>query len=43
MVLAAVTLGGGAFGVLGMLLGVPVCSIVYTLVQEFIRSKPEES
>ena len=28
-VLAAVTLGGGAFGVLGMLLGVPVCSIVY--------------
>ena len=41
-VLAAVTLGGGAFGVLGMLLGVPVCSIVYTLVQEFIRSKPAE-
>ena len=41
-VLAAVTLGGGAFGVLGMLLGVPVCSIVYSLVQEFIRSKPAE-
>ena len=37
-VLAAVTIGGGAFGVLGMLLGVPVCSVVYTLVQDFIRS-----
>lgn len=41
-VLAAVTVGGGAFGVLGMLLGVPVCSVIYTLVQEFIRSKPPE-
>ena len=39
-VLAAVTIGGGAFGVLGMLLGVPVCAVIYTLVQEFIRSKP---
>lgn len=37
-VLAAVTVGGGAFGVLGMLLGVPVCSVVYALVQDFIRS-----
>ena len=37
-VLAAVTIGGGAFGVLGMLLGVPVCSVVYALVQDFIRS-----
>ena len=41
-VLAAVTVGGGAFGVLGMLLGVPVCSVIYTLVQEFVRSKPPE-
>ena len=37
-VLAAVTIGGGAFGVLGMLLGVPVCSVVYVLVQEYIRT-----
>ena len=37
-VLAAVTIGGGAFGVVGMLLGVPVCSVVYALVQDFIRS-----
>ncbi len=41
-VLAAVTIGGGAFGVLGMLLGVPVCSVVYVLVQDFIRSQPAE-
>lgn len=41
-VLAAVTIGGGAFGVLGMLLGVPVCSVIYTLVQTFVRSKPPE-
>ena len=41
-VLAAVTIGGGAFGVLGMLLGVPVCSVIYVLVQDYIRSgKPE--
>ena len=41
-VLAAVTIGGGAFGVMGMLLGVPVCSVVYVLVQDFIRSQPVE-
>lgn len=40
-VLAAVTIGGGAFGILGMLLGVPVCSVVYSLVQAYIRTKPE--
>ena len=41
-VLAAVTIGGGMFGVLGMLLGVPVCSVVYALVQDFIRAQPAE-
>lgn len=41
-VLAAVTVGGGAFGVLGMLLGVPVCSVIYALLQTYIRSKPPE-
>ena len=41
-VLAAVTIGGGAFGVMGMLLGVPVCSVVYALVQDFIRSRSAE-
>lgn len=38
-VLAAVTIGGGLFGVLGMLFGVPVFSVIYVLVGEFVRSK----
>ena len=37
------TIGGGAFGVVGMLLGVPVCSVVYALVQDFIRSRSAEA
>lgn len=41
-VLAAVTVGGGAFGVLGMLLGVPVCSVIYALVQDYLRAQPTE-
>ena len=41
-VLAAVTIGGGAFGVLGMLLGVPVCSVIYALVQDYLRAQPAE-
>lgn len=41
-VLAAVTVGGGAFGVLGMLLGVPVCSVIYALVQDYLRAQPAQ-
>ena len=41
-VLAAVTIGGGAFGIAGMLLGVPIWSVVYVLVQDFVRSRPAE-
>ena len=41
-VLAAVTVGGGAFGVLGMLLGVPVCSVIYALLQDYLRAQPAE-
>ena len=41
-VLAAVTVGGGAFGVLGMLLGVPVCSVIYALLQDYLRAQPTE-
>lgn len=40
--LAAVTVGGGTFGIAGMLLGVPICSVVYVLVQDFVRSRPAE-
>ena len=35
-VLAAVTLVGGAFGILGMLLGVPICAVIYSLGNAFI-------
>lgn len=36
LVLMAVTVGGGAFGVLGMLLSVPVCAVLYSLYLEFM-------
>lgn len=38
-VLAAVTIGGGAFGILGMLLGVPTCAVIYALGKEFITHR----
>ena len=40
-VLAAVTIGGGAFGILGMLLGVPTCAVIYTLGKEFVKRRTE--
>lgn len=40
-VLAAVTIGGGLFGVGGMLFGVPIFSIIYTLMTEFVRSRAD--
>lgn len=46
-VLGAVTVGGGVFGFLGMLLSVPVASILYTLLQRNVRKRlaalPKES
>lgn len=33
-VLFAITVGGGLFGVLGMLMGVPVMSVIYTVIRE---------
>ena len=38
-VLLAVTVGGGAFGILGMLFSVPVCSVLYVLAKEFVAKK----
>lgn len=38
-VLAAVTIGGSAFGILGMLLGVPICAVIYSLGREFVNSR----
>ena len=41
-VLLAVAVGGGLFGVPGMLLMVPVVSVIYTLVIEYVRSRLAE-
>lgn len=36
-VLAAVTIGGSAFGILGMLVGVPLVSLIYSLLRDFVN------
>lgn len=41
-VLAAVTLGGKLFGVFGMLLFIPLCSVLYTLFREFVKNRLKE-
>ena len=38
-VLVAVTVGGGLFGVLGMLLGVPIAAGIYRLVREDVKRR----
>lgn len=40
-VLAAVTIGGGLFGIAGMLLGVPLAAAVYRILREHIPQKPK--
>ena len=41
-VLAAVTVGGGMMGVLGMLIGVPVAAAIYQIVGDDVRKKEQE-
>lgn len=41
-VLFSILLGGGVFGFLGMLLGVPVFAVIYYLLQEFINYRMEK-
>lgn len=41
-VLVAVTLGGSIWGVLGMLLSVPVCSVAYCLLRQAVAKKLEQ-
>ena len=43
LVLMAVTIGGGAFGVLGMLFSVPVCAVLYSLYLEFMKKSNARS
>lgn len=38
-VLFAVTVGGSAVGVVGMLVGVPLCSVIYTLFREAVNGR----
>ena len=41
-VLAAVTVGGGLFGLLGVLLSVPLASVLYTLLKRDVHRRLEE-
>jgi predicted PurR-regulated permease PerM len=38
-VLAAVTLGGRLMGVLGMLVFIPLCSVLYALFRQYVREQ----
>ena len=41
-VLAAVTVGGGVFGIIGMLLGVPLAAAVYKLIEADVKKRMDE-
>jgi len=38
-VLTAVTVGGGLFGLLGIMLSVPMCSVLYALVRQDVARR----
>ena len=40
-VLISVTIGGGLFGVVGILVSVPICSVLYTLFDKWIKNRLE--
>ena len=37
--LLAITVGGNLFGIVGMLVGLPVVSVVYAIVKDIINNK----
>ena len=37
--LLAVTVGGNLFGIIGMLVGLPLASVIYTLIKESVKIK----
>lgn len=41
-VLVAVTIGGSAFGIAGMLVFIPLCSVLYTLLKEEVNRRLEQ-
>ena len=42
-VLAAVTIGGGIFGVLGMLIGVPIAAALYRMLRTDLNKRESEA
>ena len=40
--LLAITVGGNLFGIPGMLLGLPLASVVYALIKEFVNTRLKE-
>ena len=42
LVLTAVTVGGAVFGFAGVLLGVPICSVLYCIFNEFVYLRIED-
>lgn len=41
-VLVAVTVGGNLFGIMGILLFIPLCSVLYALFREFVKKRLQE-
>lgn len=41
-VMVAVTIGGNLFGILGMLLFIPTCSVIYVLISRFVNKRLKE-
>lgn len=42
-VLAAVTIGGNTFGLVGMLVNIPLCAVMYTLLREDVNKRLERA
>ena len=41
-VLAAVTIGGSLMGVVGMLIFIPLCSVLYALLREAVHNRLDD-
>lgn len=41
-VLVAVTIGGNMFGIMGIILFIPLCSVLYTLFRDFVKRRLKE-
>ena len=41
-VMLAVLVGGNSLGIIGMLIGVPIASVVYKLIREYVQKKKIE-